>query len=1465
VRNEDLLEGVLQDWHERHARGEEVDMDRIVRDHPGIAGELRRRIAAIRILEEALPESSAPAGVPDTIGDFRIVREIGRGGMGVVYEVEQVSMERRVALKVLSPAITGTAQAVKRFQREAKAAGKLHHTNIVPIHAMGQHGGYWYYAMELVHGRPLSRVIADLRAASHPPTEESLAGVDGDAAPATGTGARSYYVRLAGMFAGVAEALHLAHHEGIIHRDIKPSNLLLDADGTLKIVDFGLALMAEGGGPPMTLTGDLLGTPVYMSPEQAMAKRIVIDHRTDVYSLGATLYEVLSLRPPFEGDNLHDICSQIITKDPILPRRANRRVPRDLETIVLKAMEKDRDKRYQSAGEMARDLRRFADGAAIQARRIGLAGRCARRVKRHKVRSAMAAGLLVATVVAILLGWQLAAGLREWRLQRYERLLTRGESSLFAAIGTASPSSRATDADSPVSSTDADARERARRAFTEAIEVLAERPEAYWLRALVPGTELERRLADVAAARERGLGMGTSLRLRAHLLALAGERERACDVVAQASGHAPQSDMDLYLEARILDREGSREEAMRTLGRILDDGNAERIVRFLAHRYRVEARWAMRDFAGALEDLMALRGMGDDGARTRVGIAAAWQRLDRAEVAETKFQALLEEARRGDGPGPWVRLCRACRAAEEWDWLERAASEAAARFEGAPAVLAASAEALEHKRLWADALALAEKAIGLARDDVSLHALKGRLLAKSGRAKEALKVYVEALGIAPRFAGIYNDRGVALSRLGRRSHAIESYERALELEADFALAHENLGLELLDEHDNEGALASFDRALELEPYQANTWRRRGIALAALDRFAEALAAYDRALELDPEFALAHNNRGIVLCKMGRHAEGLLAFEQAIRIDAEEPTFQASKAGALNELEDFDNAIETCERALQLDPEHVGALVNKACALLGLEKYADARDVCDEALAIDFTEAGAHMNRGNALARLGDAAAAVEAYDLAIGFGRNDVDVHVNRGLALAAADRHRDALEAYDSALADDSDSAKAHHYRGKSLQHLGEFDEALREYRVAAGLDPTWAEPHHAAAGTYLQMRRPEEGLRELELADARKPCACGLRGQLLLQLGWKEDAFRELKRAAEAHPDDAEKHYNCGGVAGMLGNVDEAEKWYRRALRIDASHGAARMNLAESLARRGRLDDALREVETLIELDPTMTMAHSNQAVYLLQLGKHEQAVEAADAALAVDPEVARQRAQQNHYRDMDMRRTAYSVRANANFALRRWERAAEDSERCAAEYGILVAWLDRAAALNNLGRYEEALDSLARAKSAGVRHPHLHYARGYALRRLGKIEDALTALEKVRGYRPAQYERAWLQANAMDGAHRDVEQARETARSLIGQNEKDAQAWCLLGVAHYRAGSFAESEQALRRALDIEEDAQARLFLAMAAKAQGRDETARESYDKAVAWMAEHRPSADELALRAEAEKMLGIDRE
>ena len=370
------------------------------------------------------PKSSPAARMAEHlphIEGYRILGVLGHGGMGIVYRAVQTKLNRTVALKVL-PAIISTASpsTVTRFRREATAAARLHHTNIIPIYDFGESRDSYYYAMELVEGQPLDNLIrtfAKESASELAPTRlaELLRsrlqgnGADGDVAESaaedaadsshpsdsasTGRG-RFYYQQVARWMADAADALHYAHGEGIIHRDIKPGNLILSADGRIMIADFGLAKQA--GDQSMTITGALMGTLRYMSPEQAMAKRVRVGHATDIYSLGATLYELLTLQPAFTGTDDKEILGKIIARDPTPPRKVVPGVPAELDTICLKMMEKLPEARYATARALAEDLRRYINDLPIVAKRPGPIGRSVKFIKRHK-------GAVVAAMITLLL------------------------------------------------------------------------------------------------------------------------------------------------------------------------------------------------------------------------------------------------------------------------------------------------------------------------------------------------------------------------------------------------------------------------------------------------------------------------------------------------------------------------------------------------------------------------------------------------------------------------------------------------------------------------------------------------------------------------------------------------------------------------------------------------------------------------------------------------------------------------------------------------------------------------------------------------------------------------------------------------------------------------------------------------------------------------------------------------------
>src|SRR5260221_4707725 len=388
------LRQLLDELHDSHATPEEV-----CRSCPELLPEVRARWRAVcqvrAELDALFPAPTArgvgaPALLPASaslpqIPSYNVEAELGHGGMGVVYRAWHLRLRRRVALKMLLAGAHAQPAERERFLREAEAVAGLRHPNIVQVYEVGDMDGQSYFTMELVEGGSLAQQIQ---------------------------GVPQPVRKAATLVATLADAVQAAHQGGIVHRDLKPANILLTADGTPKVTDFGLARRLQGGGA-LTLSGVPMGTPSYMAPEQAQGQRDAAGPGADVYALGAILYELLTGRPPVRAATAAETLQQVISQEPAPPSRLHAKVPRDLETICLKCLHKEPGRRYASAAALADDLRRFGEGRPIQARPVGRG----ERLWRWGRRNPMVAGLL-ATALALV---GLASGGAVWLVQQRAR------------------------------------------------------------------------------------------------------------------------------------------------------------------------------------------------------------------------------------------------------------------------------------------------------------------------------------------------------------------------------------------------------------------------------------------------------------------------------------------------------------------------------------------------------------------------------------------------------------------------------------------------------------------------------------------------------------------------------------------------------------------------------------------------------------------------------------------------------------------------------------------------------------------------------------------------------------------------------------------------------------------------------------------------------------------------------------
>lgn len=415
----DPVDVLVEQFLQRYRAGA-VTVATFCAEHPDHAATLRDLLPALLALEDVRRERASSdtgrrrASVPqlERLGDFRIVREVGRGGMGVVFEALQESLGRKVALKVLPQASLLTGNQLLRFQREAQIAARLHHSNIVPVFGSGESDGYHWYAMQFIAGRGLDHWRAERAAA-----------------PPAGAAAWREHARLvARLGLQAAAALHHAHGQGTLHRDIKPGNLLLEPPERLWVTDFGLAKALEGSG--LTHSGDVLGTLQYMAPEQFAG---VYDVRSEIYALGVTLYELAMLRPAFAGSSRTELMERIRSHRPEALRRACPDLPEDLVVVIEKAMARDPVDRYPSAQALQADLQAFLDDRPIAARRLSAAGVLWRWCRRNRGMAMLAASTMLAIVGAGVTGW-VAYGITGEALTRAAAESSRAEANLRLAL-----------------------------------------------------------------------------------------------------------------------------------------------------------------------------------------------------------------------------------------------------------------------------------------------------------------------------------------------------------------------------------------------------------------------------------------------------------------------------------------------------------------------------------------------------------------------------------------------------------------------------------------------------------------------------------------------------------------------------------------------------------------------------------------------------------------------------------------------------------------------------------------------------------------------------------------------------------------------------------------------------------------------------------------------------------------------
>ncbi|MFH1228661.1 MAG: tetratricopeptide repeat protein [Planctomycetota bacterium] len=744
----------------------------------------------------------------NTFGKYILERKLGQGGMGAVYLALDPALNRKVALKIIT---SNDAELLERFQREAQAVAKLKHPNIVQVYEAGAAGKQHYFTMDYIEGISLEQAISSAK--------------------------RPNIQNIARIVLQVASALHYAHGQHIIHRDIKPANIMITKQGQAYITDFGLAKQLTGLDRSLTMSGTAIGTPNYMSPEQAQGKKDEVDPRSDIFSLGATMYHCLTGRMPFAGNEIYEVISKVINVDPPAPSTIVRIIPKDLETICLKCLNKDKAKRYQTAGELARDLKRYLEGEEIAARRTGLISKLRIKAARNKAASLSIIGaaiILIIVVISLLISSSNKRHLIAQYRQEAEQLFR----------------------DSQYDKTKAACN-----------KLLALAPQDEDIQSLLKRCEKIIKAQDTKKQQEDEQAKEA-----------AAKAQKTVDIRAQAksildrAGGAPAPDQKIEFAQEALKIDPTYGDAWQVIGYAYKE-KANHAGSF--DEYQKLTDKAFEYFSKAIKTTPTLAYSYYERAVINV------INYNRPEEAMTDFEMVLKY-----DPNSYIGWFAKGNIAQSQNKNDEAIDNYTKAIELYPENTWAynnRAIAYKNKGELDKAIADCSEAIRIDPKYADAYTSRGLAYKNKGALDRAIKDYDEAIRLNPKSARAYMNRGIAYKNKGELDKALADYNEAIRIDPKDAIIYTNRGnvYDLKGELDK--AIADYNEAIRLNPKYAVAYSNRGSFYYNKGELDKAIADYTQAICFDPGYISSYKNRGVAYCDKKEFGKAIADLERYLEL------------------------------------------------------------------------------------------------------------------------------------------------------------------------------------------------------------------------------------------------------------------------------------------------------------------------------------------------------------------------------------------------------------------------------------------------------------------------------------------------------------------------------------------------------------------------------------------------------